>query len=80
MRTGKADVAANSTPNTFGKDAEPDRELSSSDDVSETSEKQAGVKRIEAVSKSWTKTSLIIAYATCGAFIAKGRNMTLMCE
>ncbi|KAJ4376037.1 hypothetical protein N0V83_001317 [Neocucurbitaria cava] len=36
----------------------------SEDTASEFSEKQAGVKRIEAVSKAWTKTSLIIAYVT----------------
>ncbi|KAF2679633.1 MFS general substrate transporter [Lentithecium fluviatile CBS 122367] len=34
------------------------------DMVSHNAEVQAGVKRIEAVSKSWTKTSLIIAYVT----------------
>jgi SP family sugar:H+ symporter-like MFS transporter len=59
--------AGGGTPNTFGKDAEPDRDTYSSDGhetASETSEKQAGVKRIEAVSKSWTTTSLVIAYVT----------------
>lgn len=34
----------------------------SSDSGSNHADVQAGVKRIEAVSKSWTKTSLIIAY------------------
>jgi SP family sugar:H+ symporter-like MFS transporter len=50
---------------TFGKDAETNRDasLSGSDTASEISA-QAGVKRIEAVSKAWTKTSLIIAYVT----------------
>jgi hypothetical protein len=36
------------------------------DSASELSEKQAGVKRIEGVSKAWTKTSLIIAYVAYG--------------
>ena len=51
---------------TFGKEAEYDRDLPSdgNDSASINSEAQAGVKRIEAVSKAWTKTSLIIAYVT----------------
>ena len=58
------------TPESFGKDREASRDNHAndayvSDAASETSEKQAGVKRIEAVSKSWTWTSLIIAYVTC---------------
>lgn len=50
----------------FGKDAEYNRDLSSDgyDSASVNPEAQAGVKRIEAVSKAWTKTSLIIAYVT----------------
>jgi SP family sugar:H+ symporter-like MFS transporter len=59
------------TPNSFGKDAEQERDVYSSDGhdtASETSEKQAGVKRIEAVSKSWTKMSLVIAYVTWVVF------------
>ncbi len=35
-----------------------------SDSRRSSEEVQAGVKRIEAVSKSWTLTSLIIAYVT----------------
>lgn len=46
----------------FGKDAEAiSPSLSGSDTTSEYSA-QAGVKRIEAVSKAWSKKSLIIAY------------------
>jgi SP family sugar:H+ symporter-like MFS transporter len=59
------------TPTGFGKDADRERDVYSSDEhdaASETGEKQAGVKRIEAVSKSWTKSSLIIAYVTCVTF------------
>jgi hypothetical protein len=49
---------------TFGKDAESNRERSLSDDDVSTQDHftQAGVKRIEAVSKSWTTLSLVIAY------------------
>lgn len=76
-----ADVAHNGTPNTFGKDAEHERDASSNSDLSETGEKQAGVKRIEAVSKSWTKTSLIIAYVTYAIiFTAYKKHWTLMCR
>ena len=32
--------------------------------ASATGEKQVGVQRIEAISKSWTKTSLYLAYGT----------------
>jgi SP family sugar:H+ symporter-like MFS transporter len=45
----------------FGKDVDYNHEAlpsANSDGVAT----QAGVKRIEAVSKAWTKTSLIIAY------------------
>ena len=44
-------------------------EYQSSDDVdsrSSSEDAQAGVKRIEAVSKAWTSTSLTIAYVTYG--------------
>lgn len=50
---------------TFGKEAELNREHYPSDDsASEHSNTQAGVKRIEGVSQAWTKTSLIVAYVT----------------
>jgi hypothetical protein len=55
------------SPDAFGKDGEVARDAYSSDGhdtASEYSDKQAGVRRIEAVSKSWTKMSLIIAYVT----------------
>lgn len=48
----------------FGKDVDYNRERSLSDDTSSEHSAQAGVKRIEAVSKAWTKTSIIIAYVT----------------
>ena len=48
----------------FGKDVDYNHEGSSSDDNSSDLYAQAGVKRIEAVSKAWTETSLIIAYAS----------------
>jgi hypothetical protein len=35
-----------------------------SEESSGSEDAQAGVKRIEAVSKSWTTTSLVIAYVT----------------
>jgi SP family sugar:H+ symporter-like MFS transporter len=69
--------ADDGAPTAFGKDAGPDRDTYSSDDhdaASETSEKQAGVKRIEAVSKSWTKMSLVIAYVTWVSFSIAHRN------
>jgi hypothetical protein len=54
------------TPESFGKEGEHQRDGMHEDDgASVLSEKQAGVKRIEAVSKSWTRTSLIVAYVTC---------------
>ncbi|OAK95394.1 siderophore iron transporter mirC, partial [Phaeosphaeriaceae sp. SRC1lsM3a] len=67
--TGEAVAPAGErhSPETFGKEGEVPRERDESDGndtASEFSDKQAGVKRIEAVSKSWTKTSLIIAYVT----------------
>jgi len=69
LRQDNGDPGHNRTTDTFGKDADVPRDTYSSDNgydtASEISEKQAGVKRIEAVSKSWTKTSLIIAYVTC---------------
>jgi SP family sugar:H+ symporter-like MFS transporter len=46
----------------FGKDVDSNHEHSLSDDASSDHSAQAGVKRIEAVSKAWTKTSLIVAY------------------
>lgn len=54
------------TSGNFGKDEEYHRDQDSDgyDTASLESEAQAGVKRIEAVSKAWTKTSLIIAYVT----------------
>lgn len=61
------EMANNSTPDSIAKNPELHRNAYSSDDhdmASENSEKQPGVKRIEAVSKTWTKSSLIIAYAT----------------
>jgi hypothetical protein len=48
----------------FGKDVDYNHEPSLSDDASSKHSIQAGVKRIEAVSKAWTKTSLIVAYVT----------------
>lgn len=75
---GNPHVGDRTSPETFGKEGEGEipRDANSSDGNlnnrnavnndtdSEFSVKQAGVKRIEAVSKSWTKTSLIIAYVT----------------
>lgn len=46
-----------------GNDAEYKHEGFSSETSSEVIT-QAGVKRIEAVSKAWTKTSLVIAYVS----------------
>ncbi|KAI8943255.1 hypothetical protein NX059_001277 [Plenodomus lindquistii] len=51
----------------FGKGSEAGRDFSSPEGFetdSQHSEAQAGVRRIEAVSKAWTKTSLIVAYVT----------------
>jgi hypothetical protein len=48
----------------FGKDVDYNRERSLNDDTSSEHSAQAGVRRIEAVSKAWTKTSLIVAYVT----------------
>jgi SP family sugar:H+ symporter-like MFS transporter len=69
MRRDNGEAAHdNGTAETFGKDRDTPRDTDMSSDAldsaSEISEKQAGVKRIEAVSKSWTKSSLIIAYVT----------------
>lgn len=62
----KAETPADrTTPESISKDAQllaSDGQLSCSS--SETGEKQAGVKRIEAISKSWTTASLVIAYVT----------------
>jgi hypothetical protein len=66
MRDAPPDQAIGSAEHGHEKDVEfnrfdsPDRSDAASDDT----ETQAGVKRIEAVSKSWTKASLIIAYVT----------------
>lgn len=51
---------------TFSKGAEVQRgtDVSSDDASSEYSLKQAGVKRIEAISKSWTTLSLVMAYVS----------------
>ena len=63
--TSPTDVVHNETDRgNFGKDVEYNREQSPSDDTSSEHSAQAGVKRIEAVSKAWTKTSLIVAYVT----------------
>lgn len=48
----------------LGKDVDYNGERSLSDDALSGHSAQAGVRRIEAVSKAWTKTSLIIAYVT----------------
>ncbi|KNG45440.1 mfs general substrate transporter [Stemphylium lycopersici] len=48
----------------FGKDVDYNHDGSSNDENPGDLYAQAGVKRIEAVSKAWTKTSLIIAYAS----------------
>jgi len=48
----------------FGKDVDENRDSSLSDHPSSEPPAQAGVRRIEAVSKAWTKTSLIVAYVT----------------
>ncbi|KAH7068384.1 hypothetical protein BKA63DRAFT_423209 [Paraphoma chrysanthemicola] len=59
--TPGADTGA--TPESFGKDARDVYPVDGVDDsASDRSEKQAGVKRIEGVSKAWTKTGLIITY------------------
>ena len=47
-----------------GKDVDENRDSSLSDHPSSEPPAQAGVRRIEAVSKAWTKTSLIVAYVT----------------
>jgi SP family sugar:H+ symporter-like MFS transporter len=69
MRRDNDEVThGNAAAESFGKDRDTPRDTDVSSDgldsASEKSEKQAGVKRIEAVSKSWTKSSLIIAYVT----------------
>jgi hypothetical protein len=69
MRHDNGGAVHNATPDSFGKDADLNRDVypsSVDDSASELSEKQAGVKRIEGVSKAWTKTSLIIAYVAYG--------------
>jgi hypothetical protein len=59
------DANHSGTTDNFSKDAELQRDAYSSDDTtSDNSEKQAGVKRIEAISKSWTTVSLVVAYVS----------------
>lgn len=59
------DANHSGTTDNFSKDAELHRDASSTDGTtSENSEKQAGVKRIEAISKSWTTVSLVVAYVS----------------
>jgi hypothetical protein len=72
-RPGTSDSAMQDNhPELYGKGAELNSDLCASEDhdhgtaSSATGEKQAGVERMEAVSKSWTKASLIIAYVTSG--------------
>jgi hypothetical protein len=60
-----SDATYAGTPDDLGKEADSGRDNYSpeiDDTSSVVSEKQAGVKRIEAVSKSWTLVSLIVAY------------------
>ncbi|EAT82205.1 hypothetical protein HBH56_107270 [Parastagonospora nodorum] len=52
------------TPDSIAKNPELYRDAHSEEAISENSEKQAGVKRIEAVSKTWTRSSLVVAYVT----------------
>jgi hypothetical protein len=59
----------NNHPELYGKGVQINGDMLSEDqdhdiDANATDEKQAGVQRIEAVSKSWTKGSLYLAYAT----------------
>jgi SP family sugar:H+ symporter-like MFS transporter len=67
LRPDNGDPNLSGTTAAFGKDTELHRDTYS-DTASETSEKQAGVKRIEAISKSWTKISLIVAYVAYDLF------------
>jgi hypothetical protein len=66
MREARPDQATGSTEHERTKDVvlNCDDSPVRSDTASDDTETQAGVKRIEAVSRSWTKTSLIIAYVT----------------
>lgn len=48
-----------------------------SDSQQSSEEAQAGVKRIEAVSKSWTLTSLITAYVTYVSFFGYSLSSVL---
>jgi SP family sugar:H+ symporter-like MFS transporter len=75
LRPDNGDPNHNGTTDAFGKDAELHRDTYS-DTASESSDKQAGVKRIEAISKSWTKTSLIIAYVAYAA-LTRGTCTTI---
>jgi hypothetical protein len=76
---GNDEVATSShgtTPESFGKDRENLHDAPLDDGASDLSEKQAGVKRIEAVSKSWTTSSLVIAYVTCVLIILSVSSRT----
>jgi len=66
MRDAPLAQATEAADHGHEKDADFDRFDSpdQSDSASDDTETQAGVKRIEAVSRSWTKASLIIAYVT----------------
>jgi hypothetical protein len=57
----------NGNENAYDLTTMPDQQFSNDFDSQRSSEDaQAGVKRIEAVSKAWTFTSLTIAYVTYG--------------
>jgi hypothetical protein len=64
MRPGNELGQHDGTPDSVAKDPEFYRDAHSDEAISENSEKQAGVKRIEAVSKTWTRSSLVVAYVT----------------
>ncbi|KAH8722661.1 major facilitator superfamily domain-containing protein [Phaeosphaeriaceae sp. PMI808] len=64
MKSETGGRSPNLTPDSAGKDSKLIAYSNDGHNASEASEKQAGVKRIEAVSKSWTKLSLIIAYVS----------------
>jgi SP family sugar:H+ symporter-like MFS transporter len=62
MRPDEAVLHNETDRGNFGKDVDSNHEHSLSDDAPIDHSAQAGVRRIEAVSKAWTKTSLIVAY------------------
>jgi len=64
MRPSDEPGKFDATPDSIAKNPELYRDAYSNDAISESSGKQAGVKRIEAVSKTWTRSSLVIAYVT----------------